>query len=243
MRESRSAGSTPSRAARTSLGGADTGRRRSGAATSRSILVDCQGPAAIIDATWPAGGSRRSRPSRCTAQPRSCMLGLAVARARGSWLIGVGGDSEIFVWSFAWWPHAIGSRHRSARHARHLGSRRRSNLAWVTSVPGAALLFWPLTAAYGPVAAYNVAIVACPALAAFGAYLLARELVRAVLALAGRRLGLRVLELPARPVARPPARGARLPDPADRAAGAAPPARRDQRSPARRLPAGCSSRS
>ena len=50
------------------------------------------------------------------------------------------------------------------------------NLAWVTSVPGAALLLWPLTALYGPVAAYNAAIVACPALAAFGAYLLAREL-------------------------------------------------------------------
>jgi hypothetical protein len=103
------------------------------------------------------------------------MLGLAVARARGSWLIGVGGDSEIFVWSFAWWPHAIGSGiDPLVTHA--IWAPVGINLAWVTSVPGAALLFWPLTAAYGPVAAYNAAIVACPALAAFGAYLLAREL-------------------------------------------------------------------
>lgn len=103
------------------------------------------------------------------------ILGLAVARARGSWLVGVGGDSEIFVWSFAWWPHAIGSGiDPLVTHA--IWAPVGINLAWVTSVPGAALLFWPLTAAFGPVAAYDVAIVACPALAAFAAYLLAREL-------------------------------------------------------------------
>ena len=103
------------------------------------------------------------------------LLGLAVARAPGSWLVGVGGDSEIFVWSFAWWPHAIGSGiDPLVTHA--IWAPVGIDLAWVTSVPGAALLFWPLTAAYGPVAAYDVAIVACPALAAFGAYLLAREL-------------------------------------------------------------------
>jgi hypothetical protein len=103
------------------------------------------------------------------------LLGLAVARARGSWLVGVGGDSEIFVWSFAWWPHAIGSGiDPLVTHA--IWAPVEIDLAWVTSVPGAALLLWPLTALYGPVAAYDVAIVACPALAAFGAYLLAREL-------------------------------------------------------------------
>jgi hypothetical protein len=102
-------------------------------------------------------------------------LGLAVARAHGSWLVGVGGDSEIFVWSFAWWPHAIGAGvDPLVTHA--IWAPVGINLAWVTSVPGAALLMWPLTALYGPVAAYDVAIVAGPALAAFAAYLLAREL-------------------------------------------------------------------
>jgi hypothetical protein len=103
------------------------------------------------------------------------MLGLAVARAPGPWLVGVGGDSEIFVWSFAWWPHAIGSGIEPlVTHA--IWAPVGIDLAWVTSVPGAALLFWPVTALFGPVAAYDVAIVACPALAAFAAYLLAREL-------------------------------------------------------------------
>ncbi len=103
------------------------------------------------------------------------LLGLAVARAPGSWLVGVGGDSEIFVWSLAWWPHAIASGiDPLVTHA--IWAPLGVNLAWVTSVPGAALLLWPLTASYGPVAAYDVAIVACPALAAFGAYLLARAL-------------------------------------------------------------------
>jgi hypothetical protein len=103
------------------------------------------------------------------------LLGLAVARASGSWLVGVGGDSEIFVWSFAWWPHAIGSGiDPLVTHA--IWAPVGIDLAWVTSVPGAALLFWPLTALFGPVAAYDVAIVLCLALAAFCAYLLAREL-------------------------------------------------------------------
>jgi hypothetical protein len=103
------------------------------------------------------------------------ILGLAVARARGSWVVGVGGDSEIFVWSLAWWPHAISTGiDPLVTHA--IWAPLGVNLAWVTSVPGAALLLWPLTASYGPVAAYDVAIVCCPALAAFGAYLLAREL-------------------------------------------------------------------
>jgi hypothetical protein len=113
------------------------------------------------------------------------MLGLAVAQARGSWLVGIGGDSEIFVWSLAWWPHAISSgADPLVTHA--IWAPVATNLAWVTSVPGAALLAWPLTALYGPVVAYDVVMVACPALAAFGAYLLAREVCgRFVPALAG----------------------------------------------------------
>jgi hypothetical protein len=102
------------------------------------------------------------------------LLGLAVARAPGSWLVGVGGDSEIFVWSFAWWPHAIGAG-MDPLFTHAIWAPVSIDLAWVTSVPGAAILLWPLTALYGPVAAYDVAIVSCLALAAFGAYLLARE--------------------------------------------------------------------
>ena len=50
------------------------------------------------------------------------------------------------------------------------------NLAWTSAIPGPALLAWPLTAVFGPVPAYDVLALAAPALAAWCAYLLCREL-------------------------------------------------------------------
>ena len=60
------------------------------------------------------------------------------------------------------------------------------NLAWATVIPGPALLMVPLTATVGPVVAYNVLALAAPALAAFTAFLLCREVTRnGLAALAG----------------------------------------------------------
>ena len=53
-----------------------------------------------------------------------------------------------------------------------------SNLVWTTSVPGLALLLAPITLTAGPAAAYNVAAVLLPALAATTAFLLCRQLTR-----------------------------------------------------------------
>ena len=50
------------------------------------------------------------------------------------------------------------------------------NLAWTSAIPGPALLAWPLTAAFGPIAAYDVLALAAPPLSAWCAYLLCREL-------------------------------------------------------------------
>src|SRR5690348_16379149 len=50
------------------------------------------------------------------------------------------------------------------------------NLAWATSVPGLAIPFTPLTLAFGPTFAYNVACILMPALAAWTAYLLCHYL-------------------------------------------------------------------
>ena len=63
------------------------------------------------------------------------------------------------------------------RHARDLGPDG-VNLAWTTSVPGLAVLFAPVTLLAGPVAAYNVAAVLMPALAAWTCFLLCRHLTR-----------------------------------------------------------------
>ena len=104
-----------------------------------------------------------------------CFFGLRVALHPGSRLVGSGADPQIFVWSFAWWPHAIvHGANPIVTHA--IWAPDGVNLAWTTTVPGLALLFSPLTAAIGAVASYNVAAVLMPALSAWTAFLLCRRL-------------------------------------------------------------------
>ena len=95
---------------------------------------------------------------------------------RGGGVVGsFGGDQASFTWSLAWWPHAL-------LHGIHplLTDRVYApdgwNLAWTSAIPGPALVSWPLTAAAGPVAAYDALALAAPALAAWCAYLLCCEL-------------------------------------------------------------------
>ena len=90
-------------------------------------------------------------------------------------VFGEGGDPFIFIWSFAWWPHAIGTwTNPFFTHA--LYAPEGINLAWTTSVPGLALPFAPLTLAAGPVASFDVAAILLPALAAWTAYRLCLHL-------------------------------------------------------------------
>ncbi len=84
-------------------------------------------------------------------------------------------DPQIFVWSFAWWPHAI-LHGLNPAYTHAIWAPGGYNLAWATSVPGLALVFAPLTLAFGPVLAYNVAAILMPALAAWTAFLLCRRL-------------------------------------------------------------------
>ena len=87
----------------------------------------------------------------------------------GRELIGTGADPLIFVWSFAWWPHAI--LHGTNPFVTHaLYAPAGANLAWTTSVPALALAFTPFTLLVGPVASYNLAAILLPALAAWTAY-------------------------------------------------------------------------
>jgi hypothetical protein len=89
--------------------------------------------------------------------------------------IGYGHDPEVVIWSFAWWPHAIGSW-TNPLVTDVLYAPDGVNLAWTATAPALALAFSPLTVLFGPVAAYNVAALLLPALAAWTAYLLCREL-------------------------------------------------------------------
>jgi hypothetical protein len=104
-------------------------------------------------------------------------FGVPVAAHPGRDLLGTGPDPEIFVWSFAWWPHAILHwENPIVTHA--IWAPEGVNLAWVACAPGLALLAAPLTLAAGPAVAFNVVTIVLPALAAWTAFLLCRHLTR-----------------------------------------------------------------
>ena len=82
-------------------------------------------------------------------------------------------DSDIFVWSFAWWPHAV-LDWTNPFFSRAIYAPTGINLAQITSVPALAAAFSPVTLLYGPTASFNLASVVLPALAAWTAFLLCR---------------------------------------------------------------------
>jgi hypothetical protein len=91
------------------------------------------------------------------------------------WYLGDGGDSPVFVWFINWWSFA-------ARHGLNLFVTKSVwyphgfNLTWATSVPSAALIGLPFTLTAGPVFAFNILTVTAPALAAWTAFLLNKNL-------------------------------------------------------------------
>jgi hypothetical protein len=103
------------------------------------------------------------------------MIGLPMLLEPGSQYAGQRPDPLIFIWSLAWWPHAIAhGLNPFVTHA--VWAPDGVNLTWVTSAPGLALLFAPVTILLGPVAAFNAAAVSMPALGSWFAYLLCRYL-------------------------------------------------------------------
>ena len=105
-----------------------------------------------------------------------CFFGVRVlAHPESRHIGGLFTDPQIFVWSLAWWPHALlHGENPFFTHA--IWSPDGFNLAWATSVPGLAIVLAPLTWAFGPVFSYNVASVLMPALAAWTSFLLCRYL-------------------------------------------------------------------
>ena len=84
-------------------------------------------------------------------------------------------DPQILIWAFAWWPHAI-AHGLNPFYTHAIWAPDGINLAWTTSMPGLALPFTPVTLAFGPLFAYNVACILMPALSAWTAFLLCRYL-------------------------------------------------------------------
>ena len=97
----------------------------------------------------------------------------------GRSLVGTGTDTQIFVWSFAWWPHALGHG-LNPFEASSIWAPQGVNLAWTATAPGMALLFTPLTLLTGPIVSFDVATILVPALTAWTAFLLCRYLTRSL---------------------------------------------------------------
>jgi hypothetical protein len=103
----------------------------------------------------------------------------------GSVVGSFGSDQGFFMWSLVHWKLVV----LEGAHPflnEDIYAPDGFNLAWATVIPGPALLLVPLTATAGPVVAYNLLALLAPALAAWTAFLLCREVTRhGVAALAG----------------------------------------------------------
>lgn len=87
------------------------------------------------------------------------------------------GDPQIPIWGLAWYPWALAHRLNPLR-TDFAWAPAGCTLAWSTTIPGAALLMWPITRMFGPIASYNILCLLTPALSAFTAFLLCRHVAR-----------------------------------------------------------------
>jgi hypothetical protein len=100
-----------------------------------------------------------------------------IRRISGSY-IGLGMDPTIHMWAMFWWPYAV-AKGIDPLTTNLLWASSGFNLAQVVTIPGPSLLIYPITRAYGPVVAYNVLALACPALSALSSFVLCRYICRA----------------------------------------------------------------
>src|SRR5579871_558935 len=93
----------------------------------------------------------------------------------GRLYLGRNADPHFFMWCLAWWPYAIGHR-LSPFSTQAVFAPNGLNLAWTNSIPAVGLLMAPVTLTMGPVVSYNVLSFLAPAVAAWTAYLLCKEI-------------------------------------------------------------------
>jgi len=97
----------------------------------------------------------------------------------GSAYVGVGKtDSKLYMWSLTWMPYAL-SHGLNPLFTHEVWAPGGTSLAWVTTIPGPSLVMIPFTKLFGPLFAYNLLLVAAPALASWGAYLVCKRVTNA----------------------------------------------------------------
>jgi hypothetical protein len=107
---------------------------------------------------------------------------LAVVVFSGAWVnpagawIGDNKDPKLFIWYLGWIPHQL-SQWQNPLVTDYLSYPAGVNLMWNTSMIFPALILWPVTAIFGPVAAYNVLMTSAIALSAWLGFLAAQRFV------------------------------------------------------------------
>jgi len=84
-------------------------------------------------------------------------------------------DSRYYQWALEWTPWAL-SHGVNPLFASSVFAPTGVSMAWSAFVPGPALVAWPITAVFGPLASLNAWLAAAPALAAWAAYLVCNRL-------------------------------------------------------------------
>ena len=84
-------------------------------------------------------------------------------------------DPNFYIWSWRWWPYAI-SHGLNPLYSHEIGAPAGYNLAWATSVPAAAVLLTPVTAAFGPITAFNLTLLLSAPVSGWAAFVAARRL-------------------------------------------------------------------
>jgi hypothetical protein len=84
-------------------------------------------------------------------------------------------DPNFYTWALRWWPYAL-SHGINPLYSSQIGAPHGYDLAWATTTPSMGVLMWPVTAAFGPVAAFNVMLLAIPPLSGLAAFAVARRL-------------------------------------------------------------------
>src|SRR5215472_5823767 len=102
---------------------------------------------------------------------RALWTGLTIA------YVGDGPDPPQSIWFLGWWAHVLTERVNPFL-TNSVWAPATYNLAWTTTMPLAGWLMYPVTRSLGPVAAYNLLCLICPAVVGWAAFVLCRHVTR-----------------------------------------------------------------
>jgi hypothetical protein len=84
-------------------------------------------------------------------------------------------DPNFYIWAIRWWPYAI-AHGLNPLFSHQINAPIGYNLAWATTTPALSLLLWPVTAVFGPIAAFNLTLLLAPPASAWTTFILTRRL-------------------------------------------------------------------